>query len=93
MKVNSQKKIQECKIVISHDKGLYKFLEKNREEIEKRLGFSMNWEIKEGVESHITVKRDFDIKDNASWDDAIKWHLDMAHEFYFEFTVWIPLYE
>ena len=28
MKVNSRKNIQECKIVISHNKGLYKFLER-----------------------------------------------------------------
>lgn len=93
MKINSKKKIQECKIVISHNKGLYKFLEKNSPEIEKRLGFTLNWDIKEGVESHITVSRDFDIRDKNSWSDAVKWHLDKAHEFCNEFTIWMPLYE
>ena len=93
MKVNSQKNIQKYKIVISHNKGLYKFLEKNSPEIEKRLGFSLDWDIKEGIESHITASRNFDIRDENVWDEAIKWHLDKAHEFYFEFTVWMPLYE
>ena len=71
----------------------YLILQLNNPEIEKRLGFTLNWDIKEGVESHITVSRDFDIRDKNSWSDAVKWHLDMAHEFYFEFTVWIDLYE
>ena len=92
MKVNSRKNIQECKIVISHNKGLYKFLEKNKDQIEKRINLNLDWNIKEGVESHITLKIDFDIKDTSCWNDAIKWHLDMAHEFYFEFTTLINLY-
>lgn len=92
MKINSRKNIQECKIVISHNKGLFKFLEKNKDQIEKRLGFDLDWNIKEGVESHIDISRDFDIRNTESWNDAIKWHLNMAHEFYFEFTTGINLY-
>ena len=44
------------------------------------------------VESHIDISRDFNIRNTENWDDAIKWHLNMAHEFYFEFTTWIKLY-
>lgn len=87
MKVNSVKKIEECKIVISHNKGLFDILEKIRDEIEDELGFDLDWERKDGVESHITCQRNFNIRNEDEWDDAITWHLTTASKFYDTFSI------
>ncbi|MEE3490890.1 MAG: DUF4268 domain-containing protein, partial [Methanobrevibacter sp.] len=82
MKVNSVKKLQECKIVISDNKELFDNLEKSKNIIEGLIGFEILWERKQGKESHITINRGFDIRNDDEWDDAISWHLNMASLFY-----------
>lgn len=82
MKVNSVKMIQECKIVIFDDKELFDNLNNSKDEIEDKLGFELNWDKKFGKESHITIQRDFDIRNHDEWDNAIAWHLIMAFKFY-----------
>lgn len=62
MKVNSVKKIEECKIVISDNKQLFDKLENLRYEIEEELGFNLDWDRKTGVESHITYQRDLTLE-------------------------------
>ena len=86
MKVNSVKMIQECKVVISDNKQLFDNLYASKEEIENKLGFELDWDRKSGKESHITIKRDFNIRNYNEWDDAIAWHLIMAFKFYDAFS-------
>lgn len=92
MSINSIKKIQECKLIISHKKGLYNYLEKNKEQIENNINFTLNWNFKNDGNAYIGIFNNFDIFDEDSWDDAIIWHLDMASKFYSEFSIWLSLY-
>ncbi|MDO5859574.1 DUF4268 domain-containing protein [Methanobrevibacter sp.] len=92
MSVNSIKKIQECKIIISHKQGLYNYLEQNKEQIENMVGIKLNWECKSDGNSYIGLFKYFDIVDEENWDDAIKWHLDIASMLFTEFSIWISMY-
>ena len=86
MKINSEKMLQECKIVIPDNKELFDDLESSKDEIEDKLGFELDWDRKSGKESHITIQRDFDIRKHGEWNDAIAWHLIMAFKFYDAFS-------
>ena len=78
--------IQECKIVIFDDKELFDNLKNLKDEIEDKLGFKLNWDRKSGKESHITIQRNFDIRNYDEWSSAIAWHLIMAFKFYDAFS-------
>lgn len=91
MKVNSRKNIQECKIVMTN-KELFDYLKGYQEHIEYDLGFPLYWDKKTGVESHITISNDFNIRNEDEWDGAIKWHLDNASKLHMIFSAMIDDY-
>lgn len=92
MSVNSIMGIQECRIIISNRPHLYNYLERNKEHIEKGINIKLTWEYMSDAKSYIFIFRDFDIRNEDSWDEAIKWHLKMASTLYFEFSMWISSY-
>ena len=91
MKVNSRKNIQECKIVMTK-KELFDYLKGYRKHIEDDLGFSLDWDRKTCVESHITLSNDFNIRKEDEWEGAIKWHLDNASKMHLNFSAMIDDY-
>ena len=91
MKINSQKNIQECKIVMTN-KELFDYLKKYQEQIEYDFGFPLDWDKKTGVESHITISNEFNIRNEDEWDVAIKWHLDNASRLHLIFSALINDY-
>lgn len=91
MKINSQKNIQECKIVMTN-KGLFDYLKEYQEQIEYDFGFPLDWDKKTGVESHITISNEFNIRNEDEWDVAIKWHLDNASKLHLIFSALIDKY-
>lgn len=62
----------------------YYLLEKDKEQIEKELGFPLEWrELPENKESHLTVRRDADPNDRSMWATQHQWlmeHLEQFHK-------------
>lgn len=91
MKINSVKNIQECKIVMT-DKELFNYLKEYEENIDDDFGFPLKWDEKTGVESHITMSHDFDIRNKDEWNMAIEWHLDNASKLHLIFSALLKDY-
>ncbi len=75
--VNSREKRIGVEIYTNKSKNLFfKFLD-NKEEIEKELGFSLEWmELPEKKASRIIVYKPFNINDREAWEDAQVWVLE-----------------
>lgn len=86
LKVNSTHDIQECRVVIVNNTELFDILEKSKSEIEDRLGFELEWDRMSGNKSTITLRREFDIRNEYDWDEAIVWHVAMAFKFHDVFS-------
>ena len=80
--INTVKKHIKTQIWIRDNKELYDFLYDYKDEIEKEIDLELEWaRLDNKKASRITVYKDFDIKKNTNWDEAIKWHLDTACKF------------
>ena len=80
--VNTVKKRLTTQIWIEDNKELFDFFYQYKDEIEKNMGIELEWaRLDNKKASRIDVYKDFDIKKDNNWDEAIKWHLDMAVKF------------
>lgn len=80
--VNTVKKHLTTQIWIDDNKELFDFIYVYKDEIEKDIGTELEWaRLDNKKASRINVYKDFDIKKNNNWDEAIKWHLNMACKF------------
>jgi hypothetical protein len=61
----------------------YYLLERNKEQIEQELGLVPEWrELPDNKESHITIRRNIDPTDRASWPEQHKWLMDGLEKFH-----------
>lgn len=68
-----------AEIYFPDGKDLYHRLEANKQAFEAAAGFPLTWECPEESKfSRISVKREFDIDDAASWESTFAWLCDKA---------------
>ena len=80
--INTVKNNITTQIWIDDNKELFDFLYEYKEDIEKDIGHKLVWSRLDNKKaSRIDIYKDFDIKKKINWDNAIKWHLDMALKF------------
>lgn len=64
---------------INDDKELFDKLYENKNEIEKELGFELEWDRSDKYKSsQIRVFKDINYKNEDKWPDYIKWQVDIA---------------
>ena len=87
LNVNTQKKEIRNEIWIRDSKDLYDYLESQKEEIEKDLGYSLVWErLDDKKASYIAISKKIDINNEENWDESISWQLEKAVEFFNVFS-------
>ena len=88
LSINTMKNEISSKILIpKNNDELFKYLFSQREAIEEEMNSKLNWQNEEGkVESNIFVTDNVDLSNEDSWEEAIKWHLDMAEKMYNAFS-------
>ena len=65
-----------------------------KNDIEDEIGFELTWERLDNKKaSRIDIYKNFDVKKNKNWDEAIKWHLEMACKFQNAFNDKLKQYE
>lgn len=83
--VNTREKRIGCEIYISHPKSKSAFdqLMKQKEDIEKELGFSLEWQrLEEKKACRVAFYNKGSIEDPVGREAAIQWHLDKIQDFY-----------
>lgn len=88
----TKKKIR-CELYINDSEKLYKRLFDLKPDIEKELGYSLNWDELSGKKaSRISIEKDIDNpSDLQKWDEYFGWLLNKAEEFYNVFSEHIKL--
>ncbi len=72
--INSQTNRIACEIYISNSKELFYILEKQKKEIEQKLGMKLEWMSLEGKKaSRIKISTKADINDSDEWNKYFKW--------------------
>jgi len=51
----------------------HKQLSEDAENIEKEIGFSLEWDVLEGTQQRVAITKDFDPSDKASWNEQHEW--------------------
>jgi hypothetical protein len=76
-----------AEVYISDDKDLFNTLEKDKDIIEKELGEKLTWELlPHRAASRIRIyKSNFDLDDEANWDQNIDWLITKLEKLYFYF--------
>lgn len=70
-------------INIPDNKELFNYLLKSKDKIEKEIGLKLNWNnLEKNKSSNIGIVKKFNIEDKNTWNEAIKWQLDMAKKLY-----------
>lgn len=76
---NTQKKLIGAEIYIPDDKELFNTFLANKTQIEKELGFSMDWQpIPDGKASRIVIYHSKDIKSEGNWEECFTWYSEKA---------------
>lgn len=92
--INTVKKRLTTQLWIDDDKELFDFLYEYKNDIEDEIGFELTWERLDNKKaSRIDIYKNFDVKKNKNWDEAIKWHLKMACKFQNAFNDKLKQYE
>jgi hypothetical protein len=79
---NSQKQYVGCEIYIRNDKELYDQLFKNKDTIEKELGFEVEWmELPDATASRIIITYKGDPRNRDKWQEYNEWLLKTADLF------------
>jgi hypothetical protein len=79
---NSQKQYVGCEIYIRNDKELYDQLFKNKDAIEKELGFELEWmELPDANASRIIITHKGDPRNRDKWQEYNEWLLKTADLF------------
>ena len=87
LNMNTQTPSIKVLLYISNNKELFNHLYESKEEIESKLGYSLNWiNLENNKSSKIEIVKKVDVDDQSMWDENIKWHLTKASEFYDVFT-------
>lgn len=76
---NSQKQYVGCELYIRNDKELYDQLFKHKEQIEKELGFEVEWmELPDATASRILVTHKGNPRDRSRWSEYNEWLVKTA---------------
>ena len=85
--INTRENDIKTQIWIRDNKDLYDYLYSQKEEIEEQLGFPLRWERLDNKKaSYTNIIKSINLNNEDNWDEAIKWHLDMAVNFYNVFS-------
>ena len=87
---NSQKQYVGCEIYIRNDKDLYNNFYTNKDNIEKDLGYEVEWmELPDATASRVIVTHKGDPRNKSKWEEYNMWLLKTAGEFASVFTKYI----
>ena len=87
---NSQKQYVGCEIYIRNDKELFDQLFKQKEQIEKELGFELEWmELPDATASRILVTHKGNPRDRSKWSEFNEWLVKTAEKFGIVFLKYI----
>ena len=87
---NSQKQYVGCEIYIRNDKDLYNNFYTNKDNIEKDLGYEVEWmELPDATASRVIVTHKGDPRNKSKWEEYNMWLLKTADEFASVFTKYI----
>ncbi|MBR4902627.1 MAG: DUF4268 domain-containing protein [Victivallales bacterium] len=68
-----------AEVYINKRKDIFNDLESQKDQIEKELGFKMDWQpLPDKMASRIIIVQDGDYTDNAQWDSCFEWLTDKA---------------
>ena len=85
--INTRENDIKTQIWIRNSKELYDFLDSQKDVIEDELGFTLNWQRLDGKKaSYVNIIKNINLNNEDNWNEAIKWHLDMAVKFYNAFS-------
>lgn len=85
--INTRENNIKTQIWIRDNKDLYDYLFFQKKEIEEQLGFPLRWERLDNKKaSYTNIIKSINLNNEDNWDEAIKWHLDMAVNFYNVFS-------
>lgn len=80
--INSREKAYGCEIYIPNDKELFHQLWKQREQIESKLGISLEWmELPEKKASRIKTSLKGDFENEDSWEKVFEWMKETGEKF------------
>lgn len=92
--INSRDDLMGCEIYISDSKELFYWLKNKEEEIEKELGFSLEWmALEDKKASRIKVVRSADIDKIENWEQYFNWLKETAEKFHNVFGKYIKTME
>ena len=82
MTQNSQKKYVGCELFIRNDKELFDQLFKQKQQIEKELGFEVEWmELPDATASRILVTHKGNPRERNLWPEFNEWLVKTAESF------------
>lgn len=88
---NTNSKENACKFYIYDNKELFDYLNSQKDEIEKKIGYKLNWNREYTPKLSVIQKRiKINNKNEKYWNKSIDWHLKTAIEFK---DVLIPIFE
>ena len=68
-----------AEVYINKRKDIFNDLEAKKDQIEKELGFNMDWQpLPDKMASRILIVQDGDYTDNTQWDSCFEWLTDKA---------------
>ena len=88
---NTNSKENACKFYIYDNKELFDYLNSQKDEIEEKIGYKLNWNREYTPKLSVIQKRiKINNKNEKYWNKSIDWHLKTAIEFK---DVLIPIFE
>jgi hypothetical protein len=79
--VNSREKKIGVELYTTKSKEMYYNFLVNKENIEKKLGFNLEWrELPQKKTSRIIIYKSFDINDRENWEEAQRWALEKVEK-------------
>jgi len=90
LSVNTQDNLLGCELYIPDSKTLFKDLLKYKDEIEKAVGYELEWMELEGKKaSRIRIRKNGSIDNEEQWDGYFEWFKTQAEKFQATFTQYI----
>lgn len=80
--VNTRDQALGCELYIKDDKGWFDNLYEEKEDIEEKIGSSLDWQrLDDKIASRIKLAKSFNFEDHDQWTDYFKWLKEQAQQF------------